>query len=477
MKLIDRIAIRTTWLSLIHRGPDINDVAETERLLPGLGPLVALVLLVGACPSAAVPVSQVPGQQTSFEDVVASLKVGDPRVRLDALHMLAQAGYLEAAGPITPLLTDSVAEVQNAAIETLLSLFLVDESYTRRYGQEVVKQKGASLALLAFAQGPGQLVANQWPPELITGLVTCLNSSVAEVRFNATYALGVFGPLAAKRGAVPDGKTAVQRLTAMAKDPNPLLRLAATQALGRLYGAALGNEGPNSDILALKTEAGDQVIAGMNDPDQLVRQASVRTAGEMRNERAVQSLIELLGYYKGGTLARLTLEAVARIAHPGSLSVLTALLDSKDEQSRAQAVAGIGRMGDKTAFANLEVRTAQDKSQYVKLAMAFARVRGGDLSQVVTIAEGFAKKKVAPEAFEYLVELGPVVADALAPIASHTDADVRAGVAEVLGIIGNAQSVFVVQSLSRDRKTSVAQAGVRSAKRLSPRPANAPRLM
>jgi len=215
----------------------------------------------------------------------------------------------------------------------------------------------------------------------------------------------------------------------------------------------------------------------MNDADQLVRQASVHAAGEMHNERAVQSLIELLGYYKSGTLARLSLEAVARIAHPGSLSVLTAVLESKDELSRAQAVAGIGRTGDKTAFFNLEARIARDKSQHVKLAMAFARVRGGDLSQVVTLAEGFTKAKLAPAAFDYLVELGPAVTDALAPIASHTDADVRAGVAEVLGIIGNAQSAFVVQSLSRDKKKAVSEAGVRSAKRLSPRPANAPRLM
>jgi HEAT repeat protein len=109
--------------------------------------------------------------------------------------------------------------------------------------------------------------------------------------------------------------------------------------------------------------------------------------------------------------------------------------------------------------------------------MAFARVRGGDLSQVVTLAEGFNKSALAPAAFNYLVELGPVVTDALAPIASHKDANVRAGVAEVLGIIGNAQSVFVVQSLSRDKNESVSAAGVRSAKRLSPRPANAPRLM
>ncbi len=416
-------------------------------------------------------------QQVAFEDVVANLKVGDPRVKLDALRMLSQAGYMEAAGPVAPLLTDSVAEVQNAAIDTLLSLFLVDEAYTRKYGGAIVKEKGASLALLAFAQGPGQIVANPIPPEIISGLVKALGSPVMEVRFNAAYAFGVFGPAAAWRGAVPDGKAAVEQLTGLAKDPNPLLRLAGTQVLGRLFDACQRDEKAHAALLAARGEAGDQVIAGMNDPDAYVREASIRAAGDMRLERAVQSLIDFVSYYKTGTVALDSLASVARIAHPGSVSLLSATLQAKDERARALAVAGIARTGDKTAVYNMEVRVARDKSAAVKLALAFARARGGDLASVVAVAEGFKKAKLAPDAFDYLVELGPRIADALAPIAAHKDAKVRAGVAEVLGLIGNPQSVFVVQSLSRDKNKLVAAAGLRSAKRLSPRPANAPRLM
>lgn len=457
--------------------------AGTPRRVPwiaalGLASLMAAAGTVTASSTqaGAGPAQPAPGQ-LAFEDVVARLKVGDPRIRLEGLELLAQAGYIEAAGPVTPLLTDSVAEVQLAAIDTLLSLFLVDERFTREYGGDIVGQKGASLPLLAFAQGPGQLVANPFPPDVIKGLSTCLASPVAEVRFNATYALGVFGPVAVARGTMPAGKAAVQSLTAMARDPNPMLRLAATQVLGRLFGAALAHERTSAEILSVKTEAGDQVISGMNDSDILVREASLRSAGEMRNERAVQSLIDLRTYYKSGTLANLSLEALARIGHPGSLPVLIATLDSKDERARAMAVTGIARTGDKTAFFNLETRVARDKSSHVKLAMAFARARNGDLSQVAAVVEGFRKGATAPAAFEYLVELGQAAADALALAASHKDADVRAGVAEALGLIGNAQSVFVVQSLSRDTDKFVAAAGVRSAKRLSPRPVNAPRLM
>jgi HEAT repeat protein len=439
---------------------------------------MALLAAAGVGRPAPVAAARADGQQQlSFEDVVANLKVGDPRVKLDALKLLGQAGYLEAASTVAPLLADPTAEVQLATIDTLLSLYLVDETYTREYGTSIVKDKNASLALLAFAQGPGQLVANQFPPEVVRGLVACLASTVTEVRFNAAYALGVFGPLAAKRGAVPDGKVAVERLTGLAKDANPLLRLAGTQVLGRLLEAVLRNDKPNADVLTARAAAGDQVIAGMNDPDQFVRLASLRAVGEMRHERAVQSLMDFYGYYKSGSPAFESLRALGRIAHPGSLSLLAATLGAKDEQFRAEAAAGIGRSGDKSAIYNMESTLAREKSGLVKLALAFSKARNGEVAQVVTIAEGFAKKKTAPAAFDYLVELGPPIADPLAPIASHKNGDVRAGIAEVLGIIGNQQSAFFVQSLSRDKNKAVAAAGLRSAKRLSPRPANAPRLM
>ncbi len=451
----------------------------TRVITPGRLGLTA-VLVCGLIAGAAGDLragTRVPGQQVAYEDVVANLKAGDPRVKLDALRMLSQAGYIEAAGPVTPLLNDSVAEVQNAAIDTLLSLFLVDEAFTRKYGAEIINSKSGSLPLLAFAQGPGALVANQFPPELVKGLVVALNSPVMEVRFNATYAFGVFAPVAARRGTVPDGKAAADRLTAMAQDPNPLLRLAATQVLGRLYEAVWRNDKANIDLMARRIDAGDQVIAGINDTDPYVKQASLKAVGEMRLERAVQSLIDIGSYYKTGGMARDAYEALARIANPGSLPALSAALQARDEWVRAWAVTGIGRIGDAAVIQETDARMARDKSQFVKLALAYSRARNGNPAQIVTVAEGFRKDQLAPLAFDYLLDLGPAVADVLAPAAAHKDAKVRAGIAEVLGVVGNDASVFVVQSLSRDRNRAVSEAGIRSVKRLSPRPSNAPRLM
>jgi HEAT repeat protein len=226
-----------------------------------------------------------------------------------------------------------------------------------------------------------------------------------------------------------------------------------------------------------RIDAGDQVISGINDADSFVKHACIKAVGEMRLDRGIQSLIDYASYYKSGGVAQQAYESLGRIGHASALPALFEALGSRDERIRATAVAGIGRIGDKRSIYDMETRVTKDRSQAVKLALAFSRVRNGDLSQIAVLVEGFKKDALAASTFDYLLDLGSSVAGALAPVATHSDMKVRAGVAEVLGSIGNEQSVFVVQSLSRDKTRLVSGAGLRSVKRLSPRPPNAPRLM
>ena len=127
----------------------------------------ALLLVFGAG-SAGPHAVRASAQQMAYEDVVTNLRNGDPRVRLESLVLLRGAGYLESATPVAALIGDPVADVQAAAVETELLLYLADDAYTREFGREIVKAKDASLALLAFAQGPGALIPNVPPPAVVT---------------------------------------------------------------------------------------------------------------------------------------------------------------------------------------------------------------------------------------------------------------------------------------------------------------------
>lgn len=435
----------------------------------------ALVLGVAVSVSVAPRAALAQGQQVAYEEVAASLKVGDPTVRLDALRLLREAGYLEAVGPIAPLLSDPVGEVQAEAIEAEVALFLADEAYTRAFAEGIVKQRGASLPLLAFAQGPGATIANVAPPMVLDGLVTAMTSPVVAVRYNAAYALGTLAPAALVGGTFPGGRNAADRLMILLKESDPFVRLAATHVLGRLFGAALKNPRANADLLAQRSVVGDQIIAGLNDPDELIRLSSMAALGEMRHDRAVQSLTDLLGYYKGDKSGLAALDALAHIAHPSSLSVFTALFEGKDEQVRRLAAEGLGRTGDASALYNLRIRGTKEKSALVRLALAFARARNNDFADAAMIVDGFRDAGTQALVFDYLVELGQPIAPSLAGVASYKDGKVRAGVAEVLGVIGTQASLLVLETLTRDKDKLVVAAARRSQKRLAPRMPDQPR--
>ena len=93
--------------------------------------------------------------------------------------------------------------------------------------------------------------------------------------------------------------------------------------------------------------------------------------------------------------------------------------------------------------------------------------RGGPAggSGVVTAA----RSSLATPTFNYLVELGPAAAAEVGTFSTNGDPKIRAGVAEVLGIIGDQTSLGLLDVLSRDRNKAVAEAAARSQARLVPR--------
>ena len=446
----------------------ISTIGVRRRRMVGVVLMAAAIGHFDAVPARA--------QQWSFEEVVANLKVGDPKVRMEALVLLRQAGYLEGATAVAPLLSDPVPEIQGLAIETAVSLYLVDEAYVREYGQAVVRQKGASLPLLAFAVGRGATIANLPPLAVLRGLSGALLSPSAPAKFDAAYAIGVLGPPLVRRGQFPDGRATCDSLMAFLRDPDATIRLSAIHVLGRLMGAALENPSANAEILALRGDLGDQIISGMNDSDELIKLSAMAALGEIRHDRAVQALTDTMAYYKREALGLAALDALAHIAHPASLTLFSGLLEAKDDQGRRAAVEGVARSGDKTALSNLLVRTTREKTPLVLQAVAFARAKQGDFSQITLVAQGLRDAATAAYAFGYLVELGAPLAPSLAGAASYKNPTVRAGVAEVLGIIGNQASLPTLDSLTRDKDKRVAAAALRSQKRLVPRMPAQPRV-
>jgi HEAT repeat protein len=139
------------------------------------------------------------------------------------------------------------------------------------------------------------------------------------------------------------------------------------------------------------------------------------------------------------------------------------------------AVEGIGRTGDVVAMSQMQLKAEPDQSAYVGHALAFAKARNGNYAEMPKLVDRFKYSSLATQTFNYLVELGPAAAAELGTFSTSGDPRIRAGVAEVLGIIGDQTSLGLLDVLSRDRNKAVAEAAARSQARLVPRPGAAAR--
>ena len=398
----------------------------------------ALMLVAAASPALA--------QQARYDDVVRNLRNPDPKVRLAAVRLLHESKYPEAMMPIAALITDPVDEIQLEAISAELSFFLVEDVPDKKRVALVVEKRSAGgRAMNAFELGPLGIWPRTAPPELTRGLLTAIDDENARVRLEAIYALGAVA-------RPPVDEQTVQGLVKALDHYDPAVRAAAAKVVGRLEVKA----------------AGDTLIKAINDSQAPVRYAAMRAIGSIRDERAVQALTEQFAFYGKGEGAWAALDALAHIAHASSLPLFQQRLADKDEYLRRAAAEGLGRAGDTTQIAALEMGAGSDTSEMARAAMSFALQKLGR-NYIARLAEFLARDKAAPQVAAYLLELGAPIAPALISHLQDPSDAIRGNVATILGQIGGPEMIPTLQPLTTDRNKDVIEAATRAIERIKMR--------
>jgi HEAT repeat protein len=381
-------------------------------------------------------------QQVRFDDVVRSLRNPDPDVRIDALRLLREARHPEAIVPIAALIADPVDQIQLEAIATELSFFVIDDVSPRKRVAFVLERRSEGHAAAAFRAGPLAALPRPVPAEVIRGLLQAADDEHARVRIEAIYALGVIAqpPFPSEFDAA---------LVKVLDHYDPAMRAAAAEVVGRLR----------------VTSAGDALIRAVNDSNRAVRYASIRSLGHIREERAVKALTDQLAFYGRGEGAWAALDALARIAHASSIPVFKSRLTDKDPYLRRAAAEGLGRSGDTSESAALEVAVGTDPSEMVRAATAFALQKAGR-NYVSRLVESLDSPKVVPQVADYFIELGPAVVPVLVPHLQDPDAAIRGNVALVLGAIGGDAVLAALQPLTQDKDKDVARAAMHAIERI-----------
>ena len=381
-------------------------------------------------------------QQVRFDDVVRSLRNPDPDVRIDALRLLREARHPEAIVPIAALIADPVDQIQLEAIATELSFFVIDDVSPRKRVAFVLERRSEGHAAAAFRAGPLAALPRPVPAEVIRGLLQAADDEHARVRIEAIYALGVIAQ-------TPFPSEFDAALVKVLDHYDPAMRAAAAEVVGRLR----------------VTSAGDALIRAVNDSNRAVRYASIRSLGHIREERAVKALTDQLTFYGRGEGAWAALDALARIAHASSIPVFKSRLTDKDPYLRRAAAEGLGRSGDTSESAALEVAVGTDPSEMVRAATAFALQKAGR-NYVSRLVESLDSPKVVPQVADYFIELGPAVVPVLVPHLQDPDAAIRGNVALVLGAIGGDAVLAALQPLTQDKDKDVARAAMHAIERI-----------
>jgi HEAT repeat protein len=262
------------------------------------------------------------------------------------------------------------------------------------------------------------------------------------VRFDAVHTLGFVAE-------APLPPAELQALADELDHYDPIIRAATARVLGRLR----------------QRQAGDRLLAALDDSNQTVRQFAVDSLGLVREDRALPRLRDLIAKAGSRNVDGLAL-ALARIAAPDDLAYFKTHLSDRSAGARRAALEGIGRIGDRTSLEAIEQLATTDRAPAVRLAANFARHRLGR-THTQDIAMMLADPAQAGQARDYLFEIGreavPGVHQALK---TSVESRHRADLVQVIGYLGGAEDLAGIQTLLSDPDERVQRAANAAVMRL-----------
>jgi HEAT repeat protein len=238
-----------------------------------------------------------------------------------------------------------------------------------------------------------------------------------------------------------------------------------------------GARAPGGDVLSspafdpkANARSVPALITLIDDKDDGVRQGAADALGKIGDRSAVDRLLAVMHAPKtSADLRRVVIGAIALIAAPPCETALTEALNNQDDDSeaRAQAAAGLGKIGTPTAIATL-IKTLSDNDLNLRAASSAALARAGrasgdnastrDVLTQLIAALNSPQQATRLGAAQSLQAIQSPAANAalLTTLRTPTNGpEVRATAATALGYAGNQEAVApLIQALS-DRSGTV----------------------
>jgi HEAT repeat protein len=415
-------------------------------------PMRSVTFAVAGALLAALFVSGASGEE-SFDDLLARLKSPVAKTRQDAAEALGKSRRREAVGPLSALVRDPEPKVRVEVVRALRTLRdpsgvaalatsvgdgdpkireeaiagLVEIYSDRERATPVVGR-----FLEVFSDDHAQAlvpVFGKVDPAVLPALATALRDEEPSIREAAALAAGILG-----------GRAVVGELRTALQDPSASVRGAAV--------AAIGAVGPAED--------GKALIPLLADESAAVRNRALQAIGRLKVQEAGAPLREIYEANKRKELGLRALEGLSRIGDPAQMDLFKELSQDPDLEKKRVAIEGLGRLSDPSFIAAFKKDFQRERNDEVRLAYAFALTRLGDHAFVDSLVLNLPSRTVGRRCRDYLLELGKGMLPDLGPYLSDPEAEIRAQLCEILGLLGDPGAIPLLTPLLNDPNSKVA---------------------
>jgi HEAT repeat protein len=212
--------------------------------------------------------------------------------------------------------------------------------------------------------------------------------------------------------------------------------------------------------------AGPALQRAIRDSEEEIAEAAILSIGLVAYKDARPALENIFRTDRSTQLRKRAIEAIALMRDPGALAFFESLLGSSDDYYREMAAEGIARIDHDPSV--LKTRYETEKKANVRNALAFALV-AADQDQYFNDLVNALLTRQAYQAEKYIYELGKFEGKLpeLHKYLTSTNARARAGMARIVGDIGDPSSRPLIQELTRDKDTEVVREAIVALRKLT----------
>ena len=385
--------------------------------------------------------------QKATPDLVAAAPDADPAVRREIALALDKMLDMRALPGFITLSADSEKDIRERCIVGIINLYIPKES-----GLVV------SLNKVADFFNPW---SDEWAEVMVepgikvdAGAVVALQGRLQDadegLRLKAARALGILKA----RPAVPE------LLAALERDQSYAMKFEIIRSLRKI---------------------GDDSVASKLNPymtykDNKTRNEAVFALGRFRSTEAVPEMMRLYEKERSlpaklvdKTYCEVLLDALAFIADPSAKDLFIKEKQNPEEMLRLHAYEGLARLADPAMVTDISRDWLNEKKPHIKTAQAYALYRMGRKEYLDVVVNCLGNGNTNSEARMLLLELTTSELPELYAQTKNQDVNVREGLAEILGLIGDDRAISVLQNLANDRRGQITAMANQAMRRINGR--------